>query len=57
MLVDSKIGSIMIKENNIILELDEQEFLYLARKAHEKDITLNKLIEEIIIRYMNEKAQ
>lgn len=47
----------MIKENNIILELDEQEFLYLARQAHEKDITLNKLIEEIIIRYMNEKAQ
>lgn len=57
MLVESKIGSIMIKENNIILELDEQEFLYLARQAHEKDITLNKLIEEIIIRYMNEKAQ
>ena len=30
------------------IELSDQEFLAIARMAHERDITLNQLVEEVL---------
>jgi len=35
-------------KSNLVLDLTEEEELQLYRFAHEKDITLNQLMEEIL---------
>lgn len=46
----------MEKENDdratLDIDLTDDEFLYVAKQAHERDITFNKMIEQIIMRYM-----
>lgn len=34
------------------IDLTDDEFLYIAKQAHERDITFNKMIEQIIMRFM-----
>jgi len=34
---------------NIELELSDEEFLELAKQAHEKDITFNQLVNSILL--------
>ena len=38
----------------IDLQLTDEEFCVLAKLAHEKDITFNKLIEEILMEHIKE---
>lgn len=37
------------------IELSEEEELILFRAAHEKDITLNQYVEQILLELINEK--
>jgi len=39
---------------DVELELDDEVILYLALKAHEKDVTLNQYLNEIIKKYVDE---
>lgn len=36
------------------LQLTDEEFCVLAKLAHEKDITFNKLIEEVLMQHIKE---
>jgi hypothetical protein len=38
----------------LVLEMSREEIYNLMMMAHRQDITLNKLIEKLIIDYMNE---
>ena len=38
----------------IDLDLDDETILFLAKKAHEKDITLNQYINEILKTYLDQ---
>ena len=38
----------------IPVELSDHEFLTIARMAHERDITFNKMVEVILWNYINE---
>ena len=45
------------KEDNKVempIELTDEEFLSIARMAHERDITFNKMVETILWNYINE---
>ena len=45
----------MIKEYETIpVELSDDEFLTIARMAHERDITFNKMVETILWHYIND---
>lgn len=35
------------------VDLSDEEFLHIARMAHERDITFNKMVEIILTEYMN----
>jgi hypothetical protein len=39
---------------NVPVELSDHEFLTIARMAHERDITFNKMVEAILWNYINE---
>lgn len=44
-------------ENNMVdmpIELSDDEFLAIAKMAHERDITFNKMVETILWSYINE---
>jgi hypothetical protein len=44
-------------ENNMVdmpIELSDDEFLAIAKMAHERDITFNKMVETILWNYINE---
>jgi hypothetical protein len=38
----------------IPVDLTDQEFLHIARMAHERDITFNKMVEIILWQYIND---
>lgn len=38
----------------IEVELSDEEFLQLARRAHEQDITLNQLVNIILLEHIQE---
>lgn len=45
----------MTKEYETIpVELSDEEFLSIARMAHERDITFNKMVETILWQYIND---
>lgn len=37
----------------IPVDLSDDEFMHIARMAHERDITFNKMVEIILTDYMN----
>jgi len=39
---------------NVEVDLTDEEFLYLARRAHELDITLNQLVNNILLQHLEE---
>lgn len=42
------------KYETIPVDLSDEEFLSIARMAHERDITFNKMVEIILWNYINE---
>jgi hypothetical protein len=40
------------ERGNIEIELTDEEFLQVAKMAHENDITFNKMVERILVEYM-----
>lgn len=36
------------------IEISDEDFLYLAKQAHEQDITFNKFFEHILTKYMDQ---
>jgi len=38
----------------IEVDLTDEEFLHLARHAHEQDITLNQLVNNILLQHLQE---
>ena len=42
---------------NLEIEMDDEEFLFLAREAHRRDITFNKLIGEILIEEISKEER
>ena len=34
---------------NLEIEMSDEEFLFLAREAHKRDITFNKLVNDILV--------
>ena len=45
----------MDSDNNYVtipIEMSDQDFLMIAKMAHEYDITFNKMIEKIIIEHL-----
>lgn len=38
----------------IEVDLTDEEFLHLARCAHERDITLNELVNSILLQHLKE---
>jgi hypothetical protein len=47
----------MDDRETIQIDLSDEEFLYVAKRAHERDITFNAMLEEIIKNYMNSLEQ
>ena len=43
------------KYETIPVDLTDEEFLTIARMAHERDITFNKMVETILWSYINER--
>jgi predicted DNA-binding ribbon-helix-helix protein len=41
----------------IEIEISEEHFLILAKMAHEKNITLNQLITNILLEYIEKETQ
>ena len=41
------------KYEEIPVDLTDEEFLAIAKMAHERDITLNQLVEDILWRVIN----
>ena len=39
---------------DVEIDFDEGDLLYLAMKAHERDITLNQMINEMLTEYIEE---
>jgi len=39
---------------NVEIEMSDEDFLILAKMAHEKDITFNQLVEEILSKALEE---
>ena len=39
---------------DVPIDLTDEEFLSIARMAHERDITFNKMVEIILWNYINE---
>jgi len=39
---------------NVEIEISDEDFLILAKMAHEKDITFNQLVEEILSKALEE---
>jgi len=37
---------------DIEIDIDDNEFLYVAKMAHDRDITFNKMIEQILTQFM-----
>ena len=42
------------KYEEIPVDLSDEEFLTIAKMAHERDITFNKMVEIILWNYINE---
>ena len=42
------------KYETVPVELSDEEFLAIARMAHERDITFNKMVEAILWSYIND---
>ena len=42
------------KYEEIPVDLTDEEFLVIAKMAHERDITFNKMVETILWNYINE---
>lgn len=40
--------------SDLELELTDEEFLSIARMAHNRDITFNKMVETILWQYIND---
>jgi hypothetical protein len=38
---------------DIDINMSDADFLIIAKMAHEKDITFNKMVEEILVDYLN----
>ena len=49
----------MEDDNRVDMELDitDDDFLAIARMAHERDITFNKMVEELLIRCMEQEKR
>ena len=43
------------KYETVPVELSDEEFLAIARLAHERDITFNKMVEEILWEAINKE--
>ena len=39
---------------DVFLEISDEEFIILAKEAHRMDITFNKYIEHLIMKYIEE---
>ena len=39
---------------NVEIEISDEDFLILAKMAHEKNITFNQLVEEILLKALEE---
>ena len=50
---------VMSEDNreNIELEIDDETFLYVAKRAHEQDITFNMMIEQILRLVIEEESK
>ena len=48
-----------MENNNETIEIDlsDEEFLVIAKRAHEKDITFNQMVEEILWEAINQKEE
>jgi hypothetical protein len=44
------------KYETIEVELTDEEFLYIAKRAHELDITFNKMVEKILWDEINKQG-
>jgi hypothetical protein len=42
------------KYETVPVELSDAEFLSIAKMAHERDITFNKMVEAILWQYIND---
>jgi len=40
--------------SEVEIELSDEEFLSIARMAHNRDITFNKMVETILWQYIND---
>jgi len=40
---------------DIEIELSEEDFIILAKMAHERDITFNQLVEEILSKFLEKE--
>ena len=45
------------KMTNIEIEISDEEFLFLAREAHRRDITFNELVNEILIEEISKEEK
>lgn len=39
---------------NVEVDLTDEEFLHLAKCAHEQDITINQLVNKILLQHLEE---
>jgi hypothetical protein len=39
---------------NIEVDLTDQEFLHIAKRAHELDITFNQMVNKILLQHLEE---
>ena len=46
-----------ISYENIELELSSEEFLRLAKRAHEEDITFNQLVNKILLEHIEKETE
>jgi len=42
---------------SIEVELSDDEFLFLARRAHDLDITFNQLVNKILLEHMQKETE
>jgi hypothetical protein len=42
---------------NVEVEISDEEFLFLAREAHRRDITFNELVNEILIEEISKEEK
>ena len=40
---------------NVEIDLSEEDFIQIAKLAHERDITFNQMVEEILLKSINKE--